>query len=95
MGSTHGRFVKALLGILMLIGFISFLLVGVLERAESQTKNRVAGSSRHMKVVIREEKFGFRPQADVNYMSKRRVPNGSDPIHNRKAGNSRRPPGQA
>ncbi|XP_039068786.1 uncharacterized protein LOC120215071 [Hibiscus syriacus] len=31
---------------------------------------------------------------DLNYMSKRRVPNGPDPIHNRRAGNSRRPPGQ-
>ncbi|KAL4315248.1 hypothetical protein HN51_069434 [Arachis hypogaea] len=32
---------------------------------------------------------------DFNYMSKRRVPNGPDPIHNRRAGNSGRPPGQA
>ncbi|KAJ7943560.1 CLAVATA3/ESR (CLE)-related protein 25 [Quillaja saponaria] len=31
----------------------------------------------------------------INYMSKRRVPNGPDPIHNRRAGNSGRPPGQA
>ncbi|GMJ13155.1 CLAVATA3/ESR-RELATED 26 [Hibiscus trionum] len=29
---------------------------------------------------------------DLNYMSKRRVPNGPDPIHNRRAGNSGRPP---
>ncbi|OMO57260.1 hypothetical protein CCACVL1_25875 [Corchorus capsularis] len=35
------------------------------------------------------------PQLDLNYMSKRRVPNGPDPIHNRRAGNSKRPPGQA
>ncbi|KAJ0895806.1 hypothetical protein HanRHA438_Chr08g0327391 [Helianthus annuus] len=28
-------------------------------------------------------------------MNKRRVPNGPDPIHNRRSGNSRRPPGQA
>ncbi|CAA3010442.1 CLAVATA3 ESR (CLE)-related 25 [Olea europaea subsp. europaea] len=32
---------------------------------------------------------------DLNYTNKRRVPNGSDPIHNRKAGNSHQPPGQA
>ncbi|KAK8627334.1 hypothetical protein V6N13_134947 [Hibiscus sabdariffa] len=32
---------------------------------------------------------------DLNYMSKRRVPNGPDPIHNRRAGNSRRPPRHA
>ncbi|CAN0925751.1 CLAVATA3/ESR (CLE)-related protein 25 [Linum grandiflorum] len=33
---------------------------------------------------------------ELNYMmSKRRVPNGPDPIHNRRAGNSKRPPGRA
>ncbi|KAL8550399.1 hypothetical protein ACS0TY_009007 [Phlomoides rotata] len=32
----------------------------------------------------------------VNYLvSKRRIPNGPDPIHNRRAGNSHQPPGQA
>ncbi|XP_022726349.1 CLAVATA3/ESR (CLE)-related protein 25-like [Durio zibethinus] len=35
------------------------------------------------------------PPLDLNYMSNRRVPNGPDPIHNRRAGNSGRPPGQA
>ncbi|CAL1357265.1 unnamed protein product [Linum trigynum] len=35
-------------------------------------------------------------QSNLNYMmSKRRVPNGPDPIHNRRAGNSKRPPGRA
>ncbi|KAK4429919.1 hypothetical protein Salat_1292600 [Sesamum alatum] len=33
-------------------------------------------------------------KVEINYMSKRRVPNGPDPIHNR-AGNSHQPPGQA
>ncbi|CAN4116248.1 unnamed protein product [Withania somnifera] len=32
---------------------------------------------------------------DFNLVSKRRVPNGPDPIHNRRARSSRRPPGQA
>ncbi|KAL8137713.1 hypothetical protein V2J09_003714 [Rumex salicifolius] len=35
------------------------------------------------------------PKIDVNYMSNRRVPKGPDPIHNRRASNSRRPPGKA
>ncbi|KAE8688290.1 serine/threonine-protein phosphatase PP2A catalytic subunit-like [Hibiscus syriacus] len=34
------------------------------------------------------------PRMDLNYMSKRRVPKGPDPIHNRRAGNSKRPPRQ-
>ncbi|KAI4302131.1 hypothetical protein MLD38_037915 [Melastoma candidum] len=36
-----------------------------------------------------------RPPADLNYESERRVPRGPDPIHNRRAGSSRQPPGQA
>ncbi|WCJ21752.1 CLAVATA3/ESR-RELATED 25 [Euphorbia peplus] len=36
----------------------------------------------------------YDPHLNSNYMmSKRKVPNGPDPIHNRKAGNSKRPPG--
>ncbi|KAI5679120.1 hypothetical protein M9H77_10070 [Catharanthus roseus] len=31
----------------------------------------------------------------INFVSKRRVPNGPDPIHNRRAGNSNQPPGRA
>ncbi|KAL7605807.1 hypothetical protein Lser_V15G20600 [Lactuca serriola] len=31
----------------------------------------------------------------VNYVSKRRVPNGPDPIHNRKVGNARETPERA
>ncbi|KAK1259603.1 CLAVATA3/ESR (CLE)-related protein 25 [Acorus gramineus] len=46
-------------------------------------------SFRHFRVKGRE-----RP-TDFNYVSKRRVPNGPDPIHNRKAGKSGQPPGRA
>ncbi|RVW47202.1 hypothetical protein CK203_070241 [Vitis vinifera] len=49
---------------------------------------------KHMKVIDRE-RLVIRRQLDLNYMSKRRVPNGPDPIHNRRAGNSRQPPGQS
>ncbi|OMO52775.1 CLAVATA3/ESR (CLE)-related protein 25-like protein [Corchorus olitorius] len=31
----------------------------------------------------------------LNHVSKRRVPNGPDPIHNRRAAKSRQPPGRA
>ncbi|XP_031489074.1 uncharacterized protein LOC116256746 [Nymphaea colorata] len=34
------------------------------------------------------------PQPDPISTSKRRVPNGPDPIHNRRAGKSRQPPGR-
>ncbi|XP_057948495.1 CLAVATA3/ESR (CLE)-related protein 25 [Malania oleifera] len=45
-------------------------------------------------VIIRERKLAASSELDLNYMSKRKVPNGPDPIHNRRAGNSRQPPGQ-
>ncbi|KAI4382561.1 hypothetical protein MLD38_008511 [Melastoma candidum] len=38
--------------------------------------------------------FGSRLPGLVNYMSERRVPRGADPIHNRRARNSRRNPGK-
>ncbi|VVA94701.1 unnamed protein product [Arabis nemorensis] len=35
-------------------------------------------------------------RGDLSYVAnKRKVPRGPDPIHNRRAGNSRRPPGRA
>lgn len=98
MGS-RGRFLKALFGILTLVGFVYLLLVGMLETGESQTKTMnlsgSAASFKHMKLVFGDgEKVGTNSDL-INYMSKRRVPNGPDPIHNRRAGNSGRPPGQA
>ncbi|QCD90537.1 CLAVATA3/ESR (CLE)-related protein 25 [Vigna unguiculata] len=49
---------------------------------------------KHGRVVAKDMPVD-RAELDFNYMSKRRVPNGPDPIHNRRAGNSGRPPGQA
>ncbi|KAF5746659.1 hypothetical protein HS088_TW06G00831 [Tripterygium wilfordii] len=53
-------------------------------------------SPRHDEEVVRgnkgkQKELVFNPELDLNYMvRKRRVPNGPDPIHNRKL-----PPGQA
>ncbi|KAG2322307.1 hypothetical protein Bca4012_056915 [Brassica carinata] len=49
----------------------------------------------HAKDVQQELQDGPR-HGDLSYVgSKRTVPRGPDPIHNRKAGDSRRPPGRA
>ncbi|XP_039015215.1 CLAVATA3/ESR (CLE)-related protein 25-like [Hibiscus syriacus] len=48
-----------------------------------------------VKVLGKGELSVAYPKQDLNCMSKRRVPNGPDLIHNRRAGNSGRPPGQA
>ncbi|XP_038886261.1 uncharacterized protein LOC120076488 [Benincasa hispida] len=54
-----------------------------------------SGISKEMKVVHGGRGKVVHPEWHLNYMSKRRVPNGPDPIHNRRAGNSGRPPGKA
>ncbi|KFK41422.1 hypothetical protein AALP_AA2G128700 [Arabis alpina] len=49
----------------------------------------------HAKEIQQEIEDGSR-RGDLSYVtSKRKVPRGPDPIHNRRAGNSRRPPGRA
>ncbi|KAA8533060.1 hypothetical protein F0562_033407 [Nyssa sinensis] len=91
-----GRFFKALFGALTLLGFIWFLLVGILESGGTRTITALnpqpAGSLEHMEVIAREKATVHPESSDLNYMSKRRVPNGPDPIHNRRAGNAGQPP---
>ncbi|KAK1288912.1 CLAVATA3/ESR (CLE)-related protein 25 [Acorus calamus] len=51
--------------------------------------------SGHFRVKGREGSVRFQSGQDLNFVSKRRVPNGPDPIHNRKAGRSGQRPGRA
>ncbi|CAL8994381.1 unnamed protein product [Prunus brigantina] len=103
MASSGGVscFLKLFFGTLAVMGFICVLLVGTLETQGGSTKTATSTavapesfSEKPADVVGRENKL-VHPELDLNYMSKRRVPNGPDPIHNRRAGNSGRPPGQA
>ncbi|XP_077226835.1 CLAVATA3/ESR (CLE)-related protein 25-like [Tasmannia lanceolata] len=103
-----GGFLRALLGVIGFVFFIWFLFVGFLASggttaaATSTTTTVTAttnttptgGNLKHLHVKGRERPV-FHPELDPNYMNKRRVPNGPDPIHNRRAGNSRQPPGRA
>ncbi|KAK4263269.1 hypothetical protein QN277_028705 [Acacia crassicarpa] len=81
-----------LLRLLLVVGFVCLLLLGSL-----------LGTGEGRRIQHRDEEIGRakkpnmnnQQELDFNYMSKRRVPNGSDPIHNRRAGNSGRPPGEA
>ncbi|CBI32060.3 hypothetical protein AAG906_035065 [Vitis piasezkii] len=99
MGSSRGLF-KSLFGALAFVGCVWLLLGGgILESGGAKTTSMLAAhysleNLKHMKVIDRE-RLVIRRQLDLNYMSKRRVPNGPDPIHNRRAGNSRQPPGQS
>ncbi|KAK0585405.1 hypothetical protein LWI29_028029 [Acer saccharum] len=48
------------------------------------------------KLIAREKNqhHTHHQDSDLNYVSKRRVPNGPDPIHNRRASKARQPPGR-
>lgn len=85
--------------VLVVVGFVCFMVFSSLVSgggtgqtttrhwSEETLKHDVVGKDKG--VVVNHD-----AQLDFNYMSKRRVPNGPDPIHNRRAGNSGRPPGQ-
>ncbi|XP_052186524.1 CLAVATA3/ESR (CLE)-related protein 25-like [Diospyros lotus] len=90
MGSSSATItgLKALFGALAFLGFIWLLLLGILEAGRPDQR-----SFKDMEMAA-GKKLGVH-QLDLNNMSKRRVPNGPDPIHNRRAGNSHRPPGHA
>ncbi|KAK9119541.1 hypothetical protein Scep_017634 [Stephania cephalantha] len=77
--------------------FIWFLLViGTI--ASQGAKRRIPtsrpGNLKRLDVVGRDAPV-IHSDLDPNYMSKRRVPNGPDPIHNRRAGKSGQPAGRA
>ncbi|CAH8363912.1 unnamed protein product [Eruca vesicaria subsp. sativa] len=62
---------------------------------EITTTMTMSNAITHGKEIQQELEDGSR-HGDLSYAaSKRKVPRGSDPIHNRKAGKSRRPPGRA
>ncbi|KAK1282140.1 CLAVATA3/ESR (CLE)-related protein 25 [Acorus calamus] len=75
---------KSLIRSLVVVWFFCILLSGAVT-----SEGRITSTS-----TTRMKRSGFRP-TDFNYVSKRRVPNGPDPIHNRKAGKSGQPPGRA
>ncbi|KAI8528436.1 hypothetical protein RHMOL_Rhmol12G0148600 [Rhododendron molle] len=85
-----GRLVKALFGVLALVLVIRLMLVGGLETAGGTSTTTTTT------VKTRQDQGSFKRvnQKDLNHVSKRRIPNGPDPIHNRRAGNSGAPPNQ-
>ncbi|KAK5845842.1 CLAVATA3/ESR (CLE)-related 25 -like protein [Gossypium arboreum] len=99
---------RTLFGTLIVLGFILGISVGFLksegnekkttitsdDHQSSTTTAKVQHEEEQVKVLGQRKSNVAHPKQDLNYMSKRRVPNGPDPIHNRRAGNSGRPPGQ-
>ncbi|KAL3511219.1 hypothetical protein ACH5RR_030620 [Cinchona calisaya] len=93
-GRGSGRWCsKALFFQLLLsLGFIWFLRVGA---TTLNAEVAAGGITKHTELVGKRHHLNAHKNLEINFVSKRRVPNGPDPIHNRKAGNSHRPPGRA
>ncbi|KAL4302989.1 hypothetical protein GQ457_10G025380 [Hibiscus cannabinus] len=102
-----GPATSLLFAALVVLGFTLVLSIEVLQSKgheaktvtgddhRSRTSATTAELRQQVKVLGKGKSSVAHPKQDLDYMSKRRVPNGPDPIHNRRAGNSGRPPGQA
>lgn len=98
-GSSGGRrFFKAVFVALVLCTFMSKLFIDNLTSTETKGGAAAAitsvGSLRQV-MLIGRKKHSVPGNSDLIAASKRRVPNGPDPIHNRYVGETQRPPGRA
>ncbi|KAF9663614.1 hypothetical protein SADUNF_Sadunf17G0069700 [Salix dunnii] len=80
-----GRILRALFGAVIFWGVIWFMYVGILPNHATTLMASIrvpsAGTFKHLKLSGGESHL-IRHDMDLNYVSKRRVPNGPDPIHN-------------
>ncbi|XP_057447552.1 CLAVATA3/ESR (CLE)-related protein 25 [Lotus japonicus] len=88
---------RLLLGALVSVGVIWFMFLVAIS-VNSKTKRTVLVPinviSKHLKLVGMQ-RHALHSNSGMIFVSKRRVPNGPDPIHNRKAVKYRQPPTQA
>ncbi|KAF9609101.1 hypothetical protein IFM89_013355 [Coptis chinensis] len=84
-----GGVMKTLFGAIVLVCFILLLLVEIVTSGGTLSARTANESFKRLDVIPRDS------HVDLNFMSKRKVPNGPDPIHNRRAGKSGATPGRA
>ncbi|KAG2321560.1 hypothetical protein Bca4012_057463 [Brassica carinata] len=100
MRNLHSLRLQLFSRTLFTIGLVTLLMIDAL----ALQNNNEADSTKEITTTMmmnnstthgKEHEDGIR-HGDLSYAaSKRKVPRGSDPIHNRRAGKSRRPPGRA
>ncbi|KAM0958193.1 hypothetical protein ACFX13_023934 [Malus domestica] len=95
---SRRKVLRALFGALLLLVVFWFFLAGILVNRGAEKKPTVTVSStkifKHWKLIGREKHTVVWDSTFI-YVSKRRVPNGPDPIHNRRAVKTRQPPTRA
>ncbi|WOH09657.1 hypothetical protein DCAR_0729115 [Daucus carota subsp. sativus] len=85
------RVSRGLLGAVFAMGILCLLYFGMTSNQPGSLATLTVPSSRSFGLIGKQRNAGH-GAAKLHYVSKRRVPNGSDPIHNRRAGKSTRPP---
>ncbi|KAL6287939.1 hypothetical protein ACE6H2_012329 [Prunus campanulata] len=91
------KVLRTLFGALLLLGVFWFFLAGILVNRSTEKSTVTVSSAKmfkHWKLIGREKHAIVRDSSFI-YVSKRRVPNGPDPIHNRRAVKTRQPPTRA
>uniref|UniRef100_A0A1J3JDQ3 CLAVATA3/ESR (CLE)-related protein 26 n=1 Tax=Noccaea caerulescens TaxID=107243 RepID=A0A1J3JDQ3_NOCCA len=95
---------QLLLRTLFTVGLVTLLMIDgfVLQNNNEteKTKEIAIAATTNNSIIhakeIQEQLVDGSRHGDLSYVaSNRKVPRGPDPIHNRRAGNSRRPPGRA
>ncbi|KAL8117138.1 CLAVATA3/ESR (CLE)-related protein 25-like [Apium graveolens] len=88
------RISRGLLGAVFVIGILCLLCLGMISNQPRRLATVTVPSSQSFALIGNQRNSGH-GASHLHYVSKRRVPNGSDPIHNRRAGKSTRPPVRA
>ena len=81
-----GRALRFLFGVTVLVGVIWLLFVcTIVNHATTITKSIMVSSTRDFKhqEFVGQERLNSHQDFHLKHVSKRRVPNGPDPIHNR------------
>ncbi|KAI3452359.1 hypothetical protein Pfo_009024 [Paulownia fortunei] len=85
---------RKVVGAALSVSFLWFLLLVSLVDWNNRRDIITIPSTRSVELLkpTGSEEPGLHQDSDLNYVSKRRVPNGPDPIHNRRTGTSKLPP---
>ncbi|CAF2139171.1 unnamed protein product [Brassica rapa subsp. narinosa] len=88
---------------LFTVGFVTLLMIDVFvlqnNNEVDKTKEITTAATMNNSIIhakgVKEDLVDVSKHGDLSYVaSKRKVPRGPDPIHNRRAGSLRRPPGR-
>ncbi|KAJ8775356.1 hypothetical protein K2173_020360 [Erythroxylum novogranatense] len=93
-----GTVSSKMFGAVLFCGVVWFFYVGILINLETTKLTRTTvpetGVSDDWSRFIGRGRHPFLQNFHLNYVNKRRVPNGPDPIHNRRVSKSGKPPGR-